>query len=75
MRLRLRELQRIVDTQDVGRLILLLKELVPDYNPDSQLLKVALSSAAASCEHAELEIPSGHKTKRSDSSFPDEVCV
>jgi FlaA1/EpsC-like NDP-sugar epimerase len=39
----LADLQQAVDVQDVGRLILLLKELIPDYNPGSQLLKLALA--------------------------------
>ncbi len=39
----LQELQQTVDAQDVARLVLLLKELIPDYNPGSQLLKLALS--------------------------------
>jgi len=37
-------LQRIVLAQDVGGLILLLKEMAPDYNPDSALLQTALST-------------------------------
>lgn len=40
----MQELQQIVNAQDIGRLVLLLKELIPDYNPGSQLLKVALST-------------------------------
>jgi FlaA1/EpsC-like NDP-sugar epimerase len=36
-------LQAIVEGQDVANLVLLLKELVPDYNPGSELLKTALS--------------------------------
>jgi hypothetical protein len=33
-----------VNTQDISRLVLLLKELIPDYNPGSQLLKIALAA-------------------------------
>jgi FlaA1/EpsC-like NDP-sugar epimerase len=40
----MQELQQIVNAQDIARLVLLLKELIPDYNPGSQLLKVALSA-------------------------------
>jgi len=39
----MQELQQIVNTQDLPRLVLLLKEVIPDYNPGSQLLKTALS--------------------------------
>ncbi|MGD0546771.1 MAG: nucleoside-diphosphate sugar epimerase/dehydratase [Terracidiphilus sp.] len=43
MKTYLHELQRISSERDVGRLILLLKELILDYNPGSQLLRAALS--------------------------------
>jgi FlaA1/EpsC-like NDP-sugar epimerase len=36
-------LHRVVENQDVGSLLLLLKKMVPDYNPDSMLLQTALS--------------------------------
>ena len=39
----LKHLQAIVEGQDVANLVLLLKELVPDYNPGAELLKTALS--------------------------------
>jgi hypothetical protein len=39
----LQRLQAIVEGHDVASLVLLLKELVPDYNPGSELLKAALS--------------------------------
>jgi FlaA1/EpsC-like NDP-sugar epimerase len=39
----LHRLQAVVEGQDIARLVLLLKELVPDYNPGSELLKTALS--------------------------------
>jgi FlaA1/EpsC-like NDP-sugar epimerase len=39
----LQRLQAIVEGQDVANLVLLLKELVPDYNPGTELLKAALS--------------------------------
>jgi FlaA1/EpsC-like NDP-sugar epimerase len=44
LRAYLQQLHQIVDEQDVTSLILLLKELIPDYNPGSRLLKAALSS-------------------------------
>ena len=40
----LRGLKAIVERQDVAHLVLTLKELIPDYNPGSALLKTALSS-------------------------------
>jgi FlaA1/EpsC-like NDP-sugar epimerase len=39
----LQRLQAIVDGQDVANLVLLLKELIPDYNPGTELLKAALA--------------------------------
>jgi len=39
----LQHLQAIVEGQDVANLVLMLKELVPDYNPGTELLKSALS--------------------------------
>jgi FlaA1/EpsC-like NDP-sugar epimerase len=39
----LQRLQAIVEGQDVANLVLLLKELVPDYNPGTELLKTALA--------------------------------
>ena len=39
----LHRLQAIVEGQDVANLVLLLKELIPDYNPGAELLKAALS--------------------------------
>jgi FlaA1/EpsC-like NDP-sugar epimerase len=39
----LQRLHATVEGQDVANLVLLLKELVPDYNPGSELLKSALS--------------------------------
>jgi FlaA1/EpsC-like NDP-sugar epimerase len=40
---RLQDLRLIVERRDIARLILLLKGLVPEYNPDAQLLKAALA--------------------------------
>jgi FlaA1/EpsC-like NDP-sugar epimerase len=45
MQIHLQHLQAAVDEQDVARLVLLLKDLIPDYNPGAQLLKLALSVA------------------------------
>jgi len=40
----LRGLLQIAVRQDTGELVLALKELIPDYNPGSELLKTALSA-------------------------------
>ncbi len=40
----LRRLHPIIDRKDVANLVLTLKELIPDYNPGSALLKTAFSS-------------------------------
>jgi len=40
----LRNLHQIAERQDVANLVLTLKELIPDYNPGSELLKTALST-------------------------------
>jgi FlaA1/EpsC-like NDP-sugar epimerase len=39
----LQRLQQITENQEVGNLVLLLKELIPDYSPSAQLLKEALA--------------------------------
>jgi FlaA1/EpsC-like NDP-sugar epimerase len=36
-------MQKIAEEQDIASLVLLLKELIPDYNPGAELLKAALS--------------------------------
>jgi FlaA1/EpsC-like NDP-sugar epimerase len=43
MNVALDELRLIFERKDVARLVLFLKELIPDYNPGSQLLKLAMS--------------------------------
>ena len=47
----LHRLQAIVEGQDVANLVLLLKELVPDYNPGTELLKTALVYQAIRCRY------------------------
>jgi FlaA1/EpsC-like NDP-sugar epimerase len=44
MEIFLHRLQQIAERQDVAGLLLMLKELIPDYNPGAELLRVALSS-------------------------------
>jgi FlaA1/EpsC-like NDP-sugar epimerase len=46
MQVALEELRLIFERRDVARLVLYLKELIPDYNPGSQLLKLAMAATA-----------------------------
>jgi FlaA1/EpsC-like NDP-sugar epimerase len=73
MRARLRELQRIADKQDVGRLILLLKELIPDYNPDSRLLEIAISRGANDSKRGEIHIPAAPVDNAAHRSESNEI--
>jgi len=64
----LHRLQAIAEEQDVANLVLLLKELIPDYNPCSQLLKTAMSTKTSHEVRAKVavltvqaEIPAGTK--------------
>ena len=50
----LQKLHQIADLQDVSALILLLKELIPDYNPGSRLLKTDLLSNTVQPEQVEV---------------------
>jgi FlaA1/EpsC-like NDP-sugar epimerase len=50
MKIHLQHLQEAVEEQDVARLVLLLKDLIPDYNPGSQLLKLALYATPGNAE-------------------------
>jgi FlaA1/EpsC-like NDP-sugar epimerase len=52
-------LQQITEVQDVANLVLTLKELVPDYNPSSQLLETALSTKSDHGGPAKSQIPRG----------------
>ena len=53
----LNRLRTIVEMQDVASLVLLLKELIPDYNPGSDLLKAALSSKPERVPRTVAQIP------------------
>jgi len=57
MRAYLHELQRISDAQDIGRLLVVLKELIPEYNPGSQLLQAALSPQLSYAEPGRMPGP------------------
>ena len=43
----LEELRQIAERKDVARLVLYLKELIPDYNPGSPMLRLAISATAS----------------------------
>ena len=60
MRVALEELRRISDRKDVGRLVSYLKELIPDYNPGSLLMKLAISAAATPGPRAAAEVRPNH---------------
>ena len=47
MHVALEELRQISERKDVASLVLYLKELIPDYNPGAQLLKLAITAAEA----------------------------
>jgi FlaA1/EpsC-like NDP-sugar epimerase len=57
IKLFLQDLHQIVDQREVARLVLLLKEMVPDYNPGSQLLKLAFSIESNHKEPSDLPVP------------------
>ena len=52
-------LQQITERQDVANLVLLLKELIPDYNPGAGLLKTALSTKPDYANPDNIQIPGG----------------
>jgi FlaA1/EpsC-like NDP-sugar epimerase len=52
-------LQQIIEEQDVTSLLLLLKELIPDYNPGSKILKSAMSTQPNYVKPAKVTVPSG----------------
>jgi hypothetical protein len=54
----MQNLQKAVSGRDVLRLVLLLKELIPDYNPDSKLLLAAIPVQSNHAEPA-VQVPSG----------------
>jgi FlaA1/EpsC-like NDP-sugar epimerase len=55
----LQRLIAIVEGHDVASLVLLLKELVPDYNPGTELLKTALSIKPYNAVPDKLSVPRG----------------
>jgi FlaA1/EpsC-like NDP-sugar epimerase len=59
MREYLRDLQQISNEQDVGRLLLFLKDLIPTFNPSSQFLQNALAASSIHTEPGKLQAASG----------------
>ena len=57
------ELRQISERKDVARLVLYLKELIPDYNPGSPLLKVALSATTAQAPIVKPNLPAAAATE------------
>jgi hypothetical protein len=53
-------LQKISEEQDIANLVLLLKELIPDYNPGAELLKAALSTKTDHAVRAKVAVLSAH---------------
>ena len=56
----LHRLQAIVEGQDIASLVLMLKELVPDYNPGTDLLKTALSIKPFNAGPDKIPAPNEH---------------
>jgi FlaA1/EpsC-like NDP-sugar epimerase len=54
----LEELHQIVNERDLSRLILLLKELIPEYNPGAELLRAAFSGDTGHLVPTAVESPS-----------------
>jgi FlaA1/EpsC-like NDP-sugar epimerase len=70
MKAYLHELQRIADAQDLGRLLLLLKELIPEYNPGSPLLQAALTTPLSHAEPARMQSPDRQPETALSASLP-----
>ena len=65
----LQELRYILDKQDVSALVLFLKEMIPDDNPGSQWLKIALTVRADE-DKEPLQRPAlAHPGERTPQSF------
>ena len=55
----IQDLQQAVSERDTLRIVLLLKELIPDYTPGFKLLKAAVSIQSNHAEPAKVQVPSG----------------
>jgi hypothetical protein len=54
----MQRLQGIVEEQDVASLVLLLKELIPNYSPGSKMLKAAVRVQPNLAKPAKVQVPS-----------------
>jgi FlaA1/EpsC-like NDP-sugar epimerase len=52
-------LQQIVEEQDVNSLLLILKEMVPGYNPGTKIQKAAMSGQPIHVKPGTIQVPSG----------------
>jgi FlaA1/EpsC-like NDP-sugar epimerase len=59
----LQELQNAANARDIRRAILLLKVLVPDYDPDSQLLENAMSTETNHIDAEQVQGPQIHEAE------------
>jgi FlaA1/EpsC-like NDP-sugar epimerase len=57
-------LQKISEEQDIAGLVLLLKDLIPDYNPGAELLKAALSTKTDAEGRAKVPVLSAQSETR-----------
>ncbi len=66
IQVRLRDLKSIVETRDISALVVLLKEMIPDYNPTSVILSEALMMATA---------PAGPRINQGSNSYKEKQAV
>ena len=60
MKAYLQDLQQAVSERDTLRIVLLLKELIPDYNPGAKLLKASVTIPPSHAEPPKSQVPAGH---------------
>ncbi len=60
MKAYMQEFQQAVSESDTLRIVLLLKELIPDYNPGSSLPQAAVSMQPNLADQAKVQVPTGH---------------
>ncbi len=63
-------LEQAAERQDISNLLLTLKELIPDYNPGSELLKEALSAMPTQTFLGKLQLPYGQSQYSGTTKFP-----
>jgi len=54
-------LQQAIRRQDLSRLLVMIKEIVPDYNPGTQLLKDALLDRNDTASFSKIDILTGQR--------------